>query len=248
MISPLSVPIITQKRQTYSSDTLPKLDPSEKLHGCNALITGGSRGIGLAIATRFTRAGINCTLLGRDETTLEKAAASLDQIDCRGVPARRPQVVTGDVSSLSFWKNLASGEVAKPCDILVNAAGITHLSLLMREEPETLEQVVQTNLMGTMWACKYAGRAMMRSKTSKVGSKSIINISSLLAMQGGRGSAAYAASKAGIVGLTRSLAAEMGQGGVRVNCILPGYIETDMTRCEYCIFYSCERTGSEYLY
>ncbi|KAI9679507.1 MAG: hypothetical protein M1817_005529 [Caeruleum heppii] len=110
-------------------------------------------------------------------------------------------------------------------DILVNAAGLAHSSLFMKTTPALIEDVVQTNLMGTMWACREMVKGMVRRRRG-----CIINISSLLGVKGGTGSVAYAASKAGILGLTRSLAAEVGPFNVRVNAIVPGYIETQMTR------------------
>ncbi|KAI9650569.1 hypothetical protein NHQ30_000587 [Ciborinia camelliae] len=97
-------------------------------------------------------------------------------------------------------------------DILINAAGLTHASPLITTSPSLIEEVLQTNLMGTIWGCKVIGKDMLRRR------------------EGGRGSVAYAASKAGVLGLTRALAAEMGPAGIRVNAIVPGYIETDMTR------------------
>ncbi|PQE05235.1 3-oxoacyl-acyl carrier reductase protein [Rutstroemia sp. NJR-2017a BBW] len=110
-------------------------------------------------------------------------------------------------------------------DILVNAAGITHSSPLITTSPDLIESVLHTNLQGTIWGCKVVSRMMVRRREG-----CIINVSSLLGMKGGRGSAAYAASKAGVLGLTRALAAELGPSGIRVNAIVPGYIETDMTK------------------
>ncbi|KAL1622770.1 hypothetical protein SLS54_004790 [Diplodia seriata] len=186
--------------------------------------------------------------------------------------------VAGDVSSKGFWEMLARSLVLRtilspsadpfcsqhpqprqekfnpaPVTIVVNAAGVTHNALLVRQSAVATEDVVQTNLMGTMWACKLMGKVLMKSaarargdankqdqETSAAASNdegeevlrggvSIVNVSSLLAVQGGVGSAAYAASKAGVLGLTRALAGEMGPLGVRINAIVPGYVETDMT-------------------
>lgn len=124
-------------------------------------------------------------------------------------------------------------------DILVNAAGVTQNTILVQTEPEHLEKVLNTNLAGTMWAARYlVKRKLLRSVRRKDKGKDqseedwspvIINITSLLGLQGGRGAAAYAASKAGLLGLTRALAAEFGPAGIRVNAIAPGYVETDMT-------------------
>lgn len=137
-------------------------------------------------------------------------------------------VACGDVSEHEFWKTLKLP--GDGVDVLVNAAGITHASLLLRTTPSSIQSIVQTNLMGTMWASQIMAKKMLRNKPSDTGKGCIINIASLLAIHGGAGSAAYAASKAGVVGLTRALAAELGPAGVRVNCVLPGYVETDMTK------------------
>lgn len=172
-----------------------------------ALITGGSRGIGLAIAKRFTSRGNVCTIIGRDDSVLKKAVTGSPQMS----------YVVGDVRHREFWESLASGSVQKfdsngqgstaspAVDVLVNAAGITHSSLLRSTEARTIEDVIDTNLMGTIWACKYLTKGMKgmlwRAKQkNRVYTSSIINISSLLALQGGRGTAAYSASKAGILG------------------------------------------------
>jgi NAD(P)-dependent dehydrogenase (short-subunit alcohol dehydrogenase family) len=105
------------------------------------------------------------------------------------------------------------------------------VSLLSRTAPETIEEVIQTNLMGTIYASRAVLKGMQRKRAG-----CIINISSLLGLQGGRGSSVYAASKAGIIGFTRALAAEAGPLGVRVNAIVPGYIDTDMTKCRSILF------------
>jgi len=140
------------------------------------------------------------------------------------------RVVVGDVGERSFWEVLAKEK--NQIDHLVNAAGITHSSPFFSTSPALLEDVISTNLLGTMWACKFIGKGMLRWRGNGAEGKekgSIINIASLLGLKGGRGSAAYAASKAGVIGLTRALASELGPSGIRVNVIVPGYISTDMT-------------------
>lgn len=162
-----------------------------------------------------------------------------------GTSPRDIVVRVGDVGSRDFWTSLdlaktfdlsprVKADSIKPNVILVNAAGITHSSLLITTSQSHIESIIQTNLMGTLWASQIIGKYMVRHKIGGV----IVNIASLLATHGGAGSAAYSASKAGVVGLTRSLAAELGPAGVRVNAVLPGYIESDMTRGMYSEFSS----------
>ncbi|EKD14683.1 uncharacterized protein L3040_000206 [Drepanopeziza brunnea f. sp. 'multigermtubi'] len=179
-----------------------------------SLITGASRGIGAAIARRFASEGVRCILAGRNECLLEQVKDELDE------PQGGHRVVVGDVAEGAFWEGLKREKI----DILVNAAGITHYSPLFVTSTPLLESVMRTNLMGTMMGCRAVGKGMMARKGG-----CIINVASLLGIKGGKGSSAYAASKAGVVGLTRALAAELGEKNVRVNVILPGYIETDMT-------------------
>lgn len=128
--------------------------------------------------------------------------------------------MVGDIGSNDFWGSMKKEKV----DILVNSAGITHYSPLFVTSTSLLEEVMRTNVMGTMMACRIVGKNMMALKGG-----CIINVASLLGLKGGKGSAAYAASKAGVIGLSRALAAELGEKNIRVNVIVPGYIETDMT-------------------
>ncbi|KFZ11211.1 hypothetical protein V502_07663 [Pseudogymnoascus sp. VKM F-4520 (FW-2644)] len=155
----------------------------------HVIITGASGGIGRAIALRFATEGAKCTLIGRTESKLHKSLRLLS-------PLENHRVVVGDVGKEALWKDLAKKmkEDKETCNVLVNAAGITHYSL-----------------------APYGDASC------------IINIASLLGVKGGRGSSVYAASKAGILGFTRALAAEAGPSGVRVNAVVPGYIETEMT-------------------
>ncbi|KFX85720.1 hypothetical protein V490_09457 [Pseudogymnoascus sp. VKM F-3557] len=192
---------------------------SDKTPIKHVIITGASGGIGRAIASRFALEGARCTLIGRTESKLQ---ASL-----KGLSAQEDhhQVVVGDVGKEAFWKDLAKKlkEEKSQCDVLVNAAGITHYSLLVRTPAAKVDEVLDTNLRGTILGCQYMAKDMMRKKTG-----CIINIASLLGVKGGRGSSVYAASKAAVLGFTRALAAETGPSGVRVNTVVPGYIETEM--------------------
>ncbi|KAL1304036.1 hypothetical protein AAFC00_000474 [Neodothiora populina] len=241
---------------TASSLTRPPLG------GTTSIITGASRGIGAAIATAFASKGSNCILIGRDQTalnrTLEACNNTSNQSSGDGSSSATSQqrhiVEMGDISSREFWTSLnlkdlisqssssTNGETQSGPLILVNSAGVTHSSLLLRTSASQIESVIQTNLMGTLWASQIVGKQMLRfrgnsnsneaqTQPGAVSTKGvIINVASLLATHGGAGSAAYAASKAGVLGLTRSLAAELGAAGIRVNAVLPGYIESDMTK------------------
>ncbi|KAI9772185.1 MAG: hypothetical protein M1835_006290 [Candelina submexicana] len=200
-------------------------DNADALAGKKCIITGASRGIGAAIAKCFSDAGASCVLVGRDIGTLERKA-----IEIQSVPqasnlegARSGWLAAMDVANREDWERL--GKDHKDVDILVNAAGVSHSSLLIATKPDLVERIVQTNLMGTIWGCQIMSKQMMRRRNG-----CIINISSLLGIRGGKGSVAYSAAKAGILGLTRSLAEEIGSADVRVNAIVPGYIETQMTK------------------
>ncbi|KAI1457830.1 NAD(P)-binding protein [Annulohypoxylon moriforme] len=191
------------------------------LIGKRCTISGGSRGIGLAIARLLAAEGAACTLIGRNLESLTSAKQSLK----REYDSQNHDIVSFDVSSINGWEKLMADTKNENTDILVNAAGISQNSFLIKSSTPDIDKVVATNLMGTIWGCKYFVPKMMRQKNG-----CIINVSSLLATHGGRGSTIYAASKAGIIGLTRAMAWEVGRFGIRANVLLPGYIQTDMTK------------------
>jgi len=229
--------------------------------GRNVLITGGSRGIGLAIAEAFVKQGDKVCIIGRNRNSLQSVIDKWNEDtasyqDWQANP--RHMFFVGDVGRRDTWGEIVTGlrnmndtdPSWKAPDILVNAAGVSQSSLLIQTEPSGIEDVVQTNLMGTIWGCQSVGKLMVANQRRarkerdrnnqahdeqadvEMPSPCIINISSLLALQNGRGSSVYAASKAGILGLTRALAAELGPAGIRVNAIVPGYIATSMTSCK----------------
>jgi 3-oxoacyl-[acyl-carrier protein] reductase len=182
------------------------------LEGKNALVTGASRGIGRAIAVELARAGASVTLSYR--TGAEEAAALATEIGGRAVQA--------DVSDAASAQALV--EEAGDLDLLVNNAGVTRDGLLVRMSDEDWETVIDTNLASCFFTCRAAVRGMMKRRSG-----SIVNISSIVGLRGNWGQTNYAASKAGIIGFTKSLARELGSRNVRANVVVPGYVKTQLT-------------------
>jgi 3-oxoacyl-[acyl-carrier protein] reductase len=185
-----------------------------------ALITGASRGIGRACALALSEAGARVALAARNTEQLEELAG---QIRAQG---REAFVVPLDLASPESIKE-AAGKVAKefgPILILVNNAGITKDGLALRMKKDDWDTVLATNLTGAFLMSQQVLQGMMRERWGR-----IINISSVVAEMGNAGQTNYVASKAGLIGLTKSLAQEMGSRNITVNAVAPGFIETDMT-------------------
>ncbi len=186
------------------------------MEGKVALVTGGSRGIGAAISRALAEAGAKVAVNYRSgEDAAEAIAGEIGGL-----------AVQADVSSPEEAQALVErveGELGD-VDALVNNAGVTRDTLIARMSDEDWEAVIDTNLRGTFNTCRAVARKMLRRKTG-----SIVNLSSVVGMHGNPGQANYAASKAGIIGLTKALARELGSRGVRVNAVAPGYIATELT-------------------
>lgn len=186
-----------------------------------ALVTGGSRGIGEAIVRAFAEAGATVAFTYISSST--KADALVSELAAEGATL---QAFQSDASSFSQAEELikAVHEAFGRIDILVNNAGITRDTLMLRMSEEQWDQVVQTNLKSVFNLTKHSLRSMMKNRKG-----SIINMSSVVGITGNAGQANYAASKAGIIGFSKSIAKEMGSRNVRCNVVAPGFIETDMT-------------------
>ncbi|CDM69773.1 3-oxoacyl-[acyl-carrier-protein] reductase FabG [Clostridium bornimense] len=191
------------------------------LKGKVALITGATRGIGKAIALKFAENGADIALnYRRDNEDLKNLVRELE---CKGV---KVLPVQGDVAILEDANRIVKETVEGlgKLDILVNNAGITKDGLIIRMKEEDFDSVINTNLKGTFNTVKAATSIMMKQRSGK-----IINISSVVGLVGNAGQSNYSASKAGIIGLTKSIARELGGRGINVNAIAPGFIQTDMT-------------------
>ncbi|MBY0310772.1 MAG: 3-oxoacyl-[acyl-carrier-protein] reductase [Phycisphaerales bacterium] len=185
-----------------------------------AIVTGASRGIGKSVALRLARDGRHVVLMSRSAAPLEDLK---HQITSAGGKASVKAVDVADAGALAK----AVDEVAdehKRLDILVNNAGITRDNLVLRMTDAEWAEVIQTNLTAAFVAIRAAARPMMRGKFGR-----IVNIASTSGVVGNAGQANYAAAKAGLIGLTKTIARELGGKGITANAVAPGYIETDMT-------------------
>ncbi|KAH8727689.1 3-oxoacyl-reductase [Phaeosphaeriaceae sp. PMI808] len=243
----------------------------------HALITGGSRGIGLAIAQLLSKNGYRCTLVSRSEEDLKAAVSTLQPLPAprtslethkslNSSPSTEPSpeqqqkplsphhhgYIPGDITATAVFWNFdipssfgtflprpSESSPSSKIDVLVNCAGITQKGLFLKMTDQYMDKIIQTNLtslmMGTRFLLRQGYIRGQRTKPGEIGKPGdftpvIINVASLLGIRGGYGAVAYAASKAGVLGFTRGLATEYASHRVRVNTIVPGYIETEMTR------------------
>jgi 3-oxoacyl-[acyl-carrier protein] reductase len=186
-----------------------------------AVVTGGARGIGRAIAMTLAAHGANVVI---SDVNMEAAQKTAD--DIATTTGRRSLAVTVDVSQSDSVENMVKQtlDAFGHIDILINNAGITRDGLLMRMKDSDWDLVMEINLKGTFLSTKAVLRPMMKQRSGR-----IINISSVVGIMGNAGQANYAASKAGVIGLTKSTAKEVASRGITVNAVAPGFIATDMT-------------------
>lgn len=191
-----------------------------------AIVTGAARGIGEAIALKFAEHGAQVAFTYVSESSAEKAAAlekKLTGVDGSGIKAKGYRSNAADFAACEAFVNDVLKEFGK-VDICVNNAGITKDNLLLRMTAEQWDEVMQVNLKSVFNMTKQVIRPMMKAKSG-----SIINMSSIIGEMGNAGQSNYAASKAGIIGFTKSVAKELGSRNIRCNAIAPGFVETDMT-------------------
>jgi 3-oxoacyl-[acyl-carrier protein] reductase len=191
------------------------------LSGQRVLVTGGTRGIGRAIVEAFVEAGARVAFTFR--SSVEEAQRVVDAVQALGGEARAVQADGADLTAAMHAVD-STIQVWGGIDILVNNAGITRDNLMLRMSEADWDAVVDTNLKSVFNFGKAVYRPMMKQRAGK-----IINMSSVVGITGNRGQTNYAASKAGIIGFSKSLARELGGRGITVNVVAPGYVETDMT-------------------
>ena len=185
-----------------------------------AIVTGASRGIGKVIAEEMAKAGTKTVCVSRSLSDVEKVAHNINE---QGLTAI---AMACDISNSKQFLELVKSVVEKfgSIDVLVNNAGVTKDGLIMRMSEDDWDTVININLKGAFNGTKAVTRHMMKQRSGR-----IINISSVVGLIGNAGQANYAASKAGLIGLTKATAKELASRGITVNCIAPGYIKTDMT-------------------
>jgi len=192
-----------------------------EFNGKSVLITGGTRGIGRAIARVFAAEGAKVAICGRDPDKSATAAAELASETGGSVHGFQADIARPeDIDALVAAASAACG----PIQILVNNAGVTRDGLLLRMKNDQWDDVIQTNLSGTFYACRAVARDMVKQRWGR-----IINLSSVVGIRGRGGQTNYSASKAGIIGFTKSLAQELASRNITVNAVAPGLIETEMT-------------------
>ncbi len=191
------------------------------LSGKSAVITGGARGIGRAIALRFAEQGADVAFSYRGDA--DAAQQTVADVEARG---RRALALKADVVQPESAKALIDAAIGKlgKIDILVNNAGITRDDLIMRMKPEDWTDVIATNLSGAFWTIKAATRPMMKARNGR-----IINITSVSGQAGQIGQTNYSSAKAGLIGLTKATARELGSRNITCNAVAPGFVQTDLT-------------------
>jgi len=193
------------------------------LQGKIAIITGAARGIGEGIALKFAEQGASVAFTYVSDSSAEKATALERTLIGMGVKAKAYKSNAGDFSQCEAFVNDVMKEFGT-VDVCVNNAGISKDNLLLRMSPEQWEDVIKVNLNSVFYMTKQVIRPMMKAKSG-----SIVNMSSVIGEMGNAGQSSYAASKAGIIGFTKSVAKELGSRNIRCNAIAPGFVETDMT-------------------
>lgn len=190
------------------------------LDGKKAVVTGAGRGIGKAVAVTLAQAGADVVCLSRTQANVDETAAEIRDL------GRQAWAFAVDVADAASSQEAATAILKETgsIDILVNNAGVTRDDLLMRMSEEAWDTVMDTNLKGAFTLCKAFARTFMKQRSGR-----IINIASVIGLMGNAGQANYAASKAGLIGFTKSIARELSSRGVTCNAIAPGFIETDMT-------------------
>ena len=193
------------------------------LENKTAIVTGAARGIGEAIAIKFAEQGCNVAFTYVSDSSTEKANMLVEKLIALGVKAKGYQTNAGDYAAAEIFVNDVIKEFGQ-IDICVNNAGISKDNLLLRMTPEQWDDVININLKSVFNITKQVIKPMMKARSG-----SIINMSSIIGETGNAGQSSYAASKAGVIGFTKSVAKELGSRNIRCNAIAPGFVETDMT-------------------
>jgi 3-oxoacyl-[acyl-carrier protein] reductase len=193
------------------------------LDGKMVIVTGAARGIGEGIALKLAAHGAHIAFTYVSESSAEKATALEEKLKSLGVQAKAYRSNAGDFAESETFVNNVVKEWGR-VDVCVNNAGISKDNLLLRMTPESWDDVMAVNLKSVFNMTKQVVRPMMKQKSG-----SIINMSSVIGLMGNAGQGSYAASKAGIIGFTKSVAKELGSRAIRCNAIAPGFVETDMT-------------------